>query len=118
VIFGISFKVASTYLHIFEPILLAYATQHILLAALLHLACQQKLIQYKVCFLEIEDDVEFAHIAVVFVHLLDEAMHDLESDKFIVCGVTAGNEEEGRVSTIYNLGVWHELGTRNLIKGE
>ena len=47
----------STYLHVFQAILLTDAPQHVLLAALLHLSCQQQLIQDEISFLEVEDDV-------------------------------------------------------------
>jgi hypothetical protein len=74
----------STHLHVFEAVLLADAPQYVLLAALLHLSGKQKLIKYKVCLLEIEDDVQLADVAIVFVHLLDEAVDDLEGDELVV----------------------------------
>jgi hypothetical protein len=84
---------------------LAYAPQHVLLAAFLHLACQQQLVEYKVCLLKVEDDVQLANIAVVLVHLLDVAMDDLQRDQLIVCGGAPGYEEEGGVSSVDYLGV-------------
>lgn len=56
--------------------------------------------------MEVEDDVELAHVAVVLVHLLDVAVDNLEGDQLIVGGVAAGDEEERGVSAIYDLGVW------------
>jgi hypothetical protein len=69
-----------THLHVLEAVLLAYAPKHILLAALLHLACQQELVEDEVGLLEVEDDVEFAHVAVVLVHLLYVAVDNFEGD--------------------------------------
>lgn len=65
-----------TYLHILKTILLPNTPQHILLTTLLHFPRKQQLIKDKIRLLEIEDDVQLAHIAVVFVHLLDEAVDD------------------------------------------
>jgi len=83
----------NAYLHIFETVLLTDDSKHIFLATFLHLASQDKLIEYKVCLLEVEDDIEFADIAVVFVHLFDVSMDNLEGDQLIVCGSTARDEE-------------------------
>jgi hypothetical protein len=94
-----------THLHVLEAVLLAYTPQHVLLAALLHFAGQQELIEDEVSLLEVEDDVELAHVAVVLVHLLDVAMDDFERDQLIVGGVAAGDEEERGVSAVDNLGV-------------
>jgi hypothetical protein len=94
------------HLHVFQAILLPYAAQHVLLAALLHLAGEQQLIEDEVGLLEVEDDVELAHVAIVLVHLLDIAMDNLEGDQLIVGGVAAGDEEERGVAAIYDLGVW------------
>ena len=55
--------------------------------------------------MEVEDDVEFADVAVVFVHLLDVAVHDFEGDEFVVGGVGGGDEEEGGVAAVYYFGV-------------
>ena len=74
--------------------MLAYTAEHVLFAALLHFARQQKLIEDEVGLLEVEDDVEFAHVSVVLVHLLDIAMDDFERDQLIVGGVASGDEEE------------------------
>lgn len=43
--------------------------------------------------MEIEDNVQLAHVSVVFVHLLDVAVDDLEVDQFIVGGGTSGDKE-------------------------
>jgi hypothetical protein len=94
-----------THLHVLEAVLLTDAAEHVLFAALLHFACQQKLVEDKVGLLEVEDDVELAHVAVVFVHLLDVAVDNFERDQLVVRGVAAGDEEERSIAAIYNLGV-------------
>ena len=33
-------------------------------------------------------------------------MDDLECDQLVVLGVAAGDEEEGRISTVNDLGIW------------
>lgn len=85
---------SEAYLHILQAILLTYAPQHILLAALLHFPGDQKLVKYEVCLLEIEDDVELADIAVVFVHLLDVPVNDFQCDQLIIGRVASGDEEK------------------------
>lgn len=94
------------HLHVLKAILLSYAAQHVLFAALLHLASEQQLVKDEVGLLEVEDDVELAYVAVVLVHLLDIAMDDLEGDQLIVGRVASGDEEERGVAAIYDLGVW------------
>jgi hypothetical protein len=93
------------YLHIFKAVLLAYASQHILLAALLHFASKEQLIQDEVCLLEVEDDVKFADIAIVLVHLLNVSMDDLEGDQFIICRIASGDEKQRSIATIDDFAV-------------
>ena len=50
--------------------------------------------------MEIEDDIELAHVAVVFVHLLDVAVNNLEGDELVVGRVGGSNEEEGGVAAV------------------
>ena len=85
--------------------MLADDTKHILLAAFLHFASQYELVEYKVCFLKVEDDIEFADIAVVFVHLFDVSMHNLEGNQLIVGGSAASDEEQRSISTVDHFGV-------------
>lgn len=66
-----------TYLHVFQGVLLAYASQDVLLTALLQFAGEEKLIENIICFCKGEYDVEFAHVAIIFVHLFDVAVNDL-----------------------------------------
>lgn len=95
----------STYLHVFKTVLCAYDTEHILLTAFLHLASDQQLVKYEVGLLEVEDDVELADVAVVFVHLLDVAVYDLEGDEFIIGGIGGGDEEERGISAVHDFSV-------------
>ena len=73
-----------TYLYVLQAVLLAYAPQNVFLAAFLHFTRQQQLIEYEVGLLEVEDDIQLAHIPVVLVHLLDISMDDLKGDEFVV----------------------------------
>lgn len=56
--------------------------------------------------MEVEDDVEFADVAVVLVHLLDVAVDDFERDQLIIGGIAAGDEEERGIAAVHNLGIW------------
>lgn len=97
------------YLHLFKAVLLIDGSQDVLLAAFLHLPSEQQLIEYEICLLKVEDDVQFADVSVVLVHLLDVAMHDLEGDELVVIRGTAGDEEERGVATVDDFLVWREL---------
>lgn len=94
-----------THLHVFEAVLLTNTPQHILLAALLQFPREEQLVQNEVGFLEIEDDVQLADIPIVFVHLFDVAVDDLEGDELVVSGVAAGDEEKRGVSAVNNLSI-------------
>ena len=71
----------------------------------MHLSRQQEFIQYEICLLEIEDNIQLANVAVVFVHLLYVTMYDFEGDEFIVGGVGGGDEEEGGVAAVDDFGI-------------
>lgn len=107
----------STHLHVFQTVLLTNAPQHILLATFLHLSCQQELVQDEVGLLEVEDDIQLAHVPVVLVHLLDVSMHDLEGDQLVVGGGAAGDEEEGGIATVDDLGICRRGPVRGLDPG-
>jgi len=96
----------NTHLHVLEGILLRDAAQHVLLAALLQLAGQQQLVQDVVGLGEGEDNVQLAHVAVVLIHLLDVAVDDLERDQLVVVRGAPGDEEEGGISAVNDLGVF------------
>jgi hypothetical protein len=72
--------VETAYLHIFQGILLPYASQNILLAALLKLASEQYLVEDVIGLGKGEYYVEFAYVAIVFIHLFDISMNDLEGN--------------------------------------
>lgn len=93
------------YLHILKAILLTDATKHILLTALLHLASEQKLIQYEICLLKVEYYVQLANIAIVFVHLFNITMNNLQCDQLVIGRVAPGDEEERSVATIDDFGI-------------
>lgn len=59
--------------------------------------------------MEIEDDIKLTHVAIVFIHLLDISVDDLEGDELIINSITAGDEEEGGIATVDDLGVWQKL---------
>lgn len=88
------------YLNVFQTVLLADTPQHVFLAALLHFSGEQQLVQDEVCLLEIENDVQLADVAVVFIHLLDVAVDDFKADQLVVGCRAAGNEEERRIATV------------------
>ena len=99
-----------TYFHIFETVLCTDDPEHILLTALLHLASDQQLVKYEVGLLEVEDDVQLADVAVVFVHLLYIAVYNLEGDELIVGGIGGGDEEQRCISTVHDFGVCRQSG--------
>ena len=98
-----------TYLHLLQPVLRANHPQHILLTALLQLPRQQQFVQDEVGFLEVEDDVQLAHVAVVLVHLLDVAVHDFQRDQLVVGGVGGGDEEEAGVAAVDDFRVYVDV---------
>jgi hypothetical protein len=55
--------------------------------------------------LEVEDDVELADIAIIFVHLFNVAVHNFERYKLIVGRVAPGDEEERSIAAIDNFAV-------------
>ena len=85
---------------------MAYAPKYVLLTALLHLSSYEQLIEDEVCLLKVEDDVELANVAVVFVHLFDVSMDDLKSDELIIGGVAADDKEEGGIASVDDFGLW------------
>lgn len=84
---------------------MTYTPQHVLLAAFLQLSGEQQFVEYVVGFCEREYNIELADVAIVLVHLLDVAMDDFEGNQLIVVGGAAGDEEEGGVSAVDDLGV-------------
>jgi hypothetical protein len=103
---------AVTHLHILQTVLCSNDAEHVLLAAFLHLTGDQQLIEDEVGLLEVEDDVQLAHVAVVFVHLLDIAVDDLEGDQLIVGVVGSGDEEKRGVAAVDDFCVCSGRGQR------
>jgi hypothetical protein len=57
-----------------------------------------------------------AHIAIVFVHLLDIPVDDLQGYKFIICRCTSGDEEEGSITTVDYLRIWQRSFSKRSVK--
>lgn len=55
--------------------------------------------------MKVEDDIQLAHVSIIFVHLLDVAVDDFEGDEFVVGGSTAGDEKEGCITAIHYFAV-------------
>jgi hypothetical protein len=55
--------------------------------------------------LEVEDDVELANVAVILVHLLNISMHDFEGNQLVIGGSATGDEKEGGITAVDDLGV-------------
>lgn len=98
-------KETTAYFHVLQAVLLADASQHVLLATLLKLTSYQELVEDEVGLLEIEDDVQLTNISVVLVHLLHVAVHNLEGNQFVIGGIASGDEEERGISAVNDLGV-------------
>ena len=88
---------------------MAYTSQYVLLTAFLQFSSEQQLVKDEVCFLKVEYDIQLAHVAVVFVHLFNVAVDDLERNQLIVRGGTACDEEEGCISSIDYFAVWESF---------
>ena len=99
-------KKKSTHLHIFQAVLLTNTPKHVFLTTFLHLSRQQEFVQDKVCLLEVEDDVKFADVAVIFVHLLHVSMDDLQGDQFVVGRRASGDEEQRGIATVDDFGIY------------
>lgn len=95
----------ATYLHILEAVLLADTSQNILLAAFLHFTSQKEFVQDEVCLLKIEDDVQLAHIAIIFVHLFHVSVNDLQGNQLVIGRSAAGDEEQRSIAAVDNFGV-------------
>jgi hypothetical protein len=77
--------------------------QHDLLARLLDLAGQEDLVQDGVDLVEVEDQVQLAHVPEKGVEHLDEEVDRLQVRELVVVGVDAGAEEEPRVPPVDDL---------------
>ncbi len=77
--------------------------EHDLLARLLDLAGEKDLVEDGVDLVEVEDEVELAHVAEEGVQDLDEEVDGLQIGQLVVVGVDARAEEEARVSPVHDL---------------
>ena len=53
--------------------------------------------------------VYLAHISIIFIHLLNVTMYDFEGNELVVRRSAASNEEEGGVTSVYNLRICKPL---------
>jgi len=98
-------KLVVTHLHIFKRILLTDATKNILFARFLQLTSEKDFVENIIRLGKGEDDIKLANVAVVFIHLLDVSVNDLEGDQLVIFGRTAGDEEERGISAVDDLGI-------------
>lgn len=90
-----------------------------LLTRLLDLAGQEDLVQDGVDLVEVEDQVQLAHVAEEGVQDLDKEVDGLEVGQLVVVGVDAGAEEEAGVPAVDDLVVAEldEVGLVLLVAG-
>jgi hypothetical protein len=72
----------------------------------LHLASKKQLIEDEVRLLEVEYYVKLTDVAIVFIHLFNVTVDDLEGDQLVVGGVAASDEKQGGIASIDNLAVY------------
>ena len=77
--------------------------QNNLLARLLNLTGQEDLVQDGVDLVEVEDQVELAHVAEEGVEHFDKEVDRLQVGQLVVVGVDAGAEEEAGVPAVDDL---------------
>ena len=86
-----------------ELVELLHAVEDRLLRRLLHLAREEELVEDHVDLVEVEDEVELAHVAKELVEELDEEVDRLEVEQLVVGHVDAQREEEARVPPVDEL---------------
>lgn len=93
--------------------------EHDLLAGLLNLPGEEDLVQDGVDLVEVEDQVQLAHVAEEGVEDLDEEVDALEVGQLVVVGVDARAEEEAGVPPVHDLVVpeLDEVGLVFLVAG-
>merc|ERR1712146_66325 len=79
-----------------QRVLLRDVVQHGSLAALLELSRDENLIQHVIGLMEMEDQVQLAHVPKVAVKALHEVVHQLERHELIVLALNPGDEEGWR----------------------
>jgi len=80
--------------------------QDVLFGRLLNLASDQKLVKHKVRLLKVENDVELANTAEIFVQELNVSMDDLQGQKLIVGGLHRAAKVKACVPLIHNFVVF------------
>ena len=66
--------------------------------------------QASLCLVEVEDEVQLAHVAEVPVQHLHEVMNHLQSDQLVVPAVNAADKIQARVPLVHHLLVGQESG--------
>lgn len=89
--------------------------QNNLLTCLLNLARQEHLIQNSIHLVEVEDQIQLAHVAEEGVEDFDEEVDRLQVCELVVVGVDAGAEEEACVPAVDDLGALAELDEVGLV---
>lgn len=74
-----------------------------LLRGFLHLARQEELVQDHVDLVEVEDQVQLAHIAEELVEQLDEEVDRLEVEQLVVIHIDAKGEEQPGITAVDEL---------------
>lgn len=103
----------------FKLVEMLESREHDLLASLFDLASKEDLVEDGVDLVEVEDEVELAHVAEEGVQDLDEEVDGLEIRQLVVVGVDARAEEEARVPSVHHLVVpeLDEVGLVFLVAG-
>ena len=78
--------------------------QHNLLARLFNLSRQKHLIKYRVDFVEIEDQIQFAHIPEKLIKDLHEEVDSFKVCQLVIVRIDADTEEESSVAAVDYLG--------------
>ena len=93
--------------------------QHHLLTRLLNLAGEEHLVQDGVHLVEVEDQIQLAHVAEKRVEHLDEEMDRFQIRQLVIVGVDARAEEQARVPPVDDLVVAEldEVGLVFLVAG-
>lgn len=74
--------------------------QHRLLTRFLNLPRKEHLIQNRIHLVEVEDEIQLAHVSKERIQNLDEEVNSLEVRELVVVCVDTGAEEETGVSAV------------------
>ena len=89
--------------------------QHNLLTRLLDLARQEHLVQNGIDLVEIEYQIQLAHIAEKLIQDFDEKVDGFQVGELVVVGVDAGAEEEAGVAAVDDFAAAPELDEVGLV---